>query len=81
MHGVTISLLPVTGEVTRRRQRLSKRRDVLQHIDEEEENDPNSEKSTTGNQCLTQQAYHILRTRNSTVFTDFTHVSLLENYT
>ena len=38
------------GEGTRRRQKLSQKRGVLQHIDEEEENDANSEKSTTGNQ-------------------------------
>ena len=53
---VAVSLLPVIGEVTRRRQKMSKRRDVLQHIDEVEENDPNSEKSTTGiNAQLTQR--------------------------
>ena len=35
---------------------MSKRRDVLQHIDEVEENDPNSEKSTAGiNAQLTQR--------------------------
>ena len=51
-----MSLLPVIGEVTRRRQKMSKRRDVLQHIDEVEENDPNSEKSTAGiNAQLTQR--------------------------
>ena len=58
MHNVTMPLLPVTGEGTRRRQKLSKKRGMLQHIDEVEENDPNSEKSTTGNQYLT-QAKHI----------------------
>ena len=37
-----------TGDGTRRRHKLSSRRRMLQHIDEESENDPNSEKSTTG---------------------------------
>ena len=50
MHNLTMSLLPVIGEVTRRRHKLSKRRGRLHHIDEEEENV--SEKSTTGKTIL-----------------------------
>ena len=36
------------GDGTRRRHKSSTKRRMLQHIDEESENDPNSEKSTTG---------------------------------
>jgi len=47
------------GELTRKRQKFSLRRGMLQHIDEEEENDPNSEKSITSNQSNKSVVFYV----------------------